>query len=170
MKNLIWILSILLTLRASGEVKKDTLYLSTNDLIGVWQRNFKEAGNGLLQNFRFFRDSTFEIHFSNEDEDARDIRELKGTYRLVNRSLYLTIKSRVVVQGGKIAITESSESGYIFHFTGGISKEIAEADPHESRVPIYINVIEKGKIMLDNETYYKMTRDDLRNEGIKGAF
>jgi len=130
-KNLIWILSILLTLRASGQVKRDTLYSSTNDLIGVWQRNFKEAGKGLL---------------------------------------YFTIKSRVVTEGGKIAITESSEIGYIFHITGGTRKEIAELDPQESCVPIYINGIKKGKIMLDNETYYKMTRDDLKNEGIKGAF
>lgn len=170
MKNLIWILSILLTLRANGQVKKDTLYLSTNDLIGVWQRNFKEAGNGLQQNFRFFRDSTFEIHFSNEDEDARDIRELKGTYRLVKGLLYLTIKARVVTEGGKITIGESSESGNIFHITGGARKEVTETDPQESRVPIYISVIKKGKIMLDNETYYKMTKDDLKNEGIKGAF
>jgi hypothetical protein len=169
-KKLVWILSILLTLRASGQAKKDTLYLSTKDLIGVWQRNFKEAGNGLEQNFRFFSDSTFEIDFSNGNEDARDIRELKGTYRLVKRSLYLTIKSRVITEGGKITVTESSESAYIFHITGGTRREIAEPDPHQSPVPIFITVINKGKILLNNETYYKMSKDDLKNEGINGKF
>jgi hypothetical protein len=110
------------------------------------------------------------VHFSNEDEDARDIWELKGAYRLVKNSLYLTLKSRVVYEGGKITITESSESANIFHIPGGTEKEIKEPDPRESDTPIFITIISKGKIMLDNETYYKMSKDDLKNEGIEGKF
>jgi hypothetical protein len=124
MKNLLFLLSIVAALPAAGQVKKDTtVYLSRKDLIGVWQRNFKEAGNGLLQNFKFFSDSTFEVEFTNEDEDLRDVWGLKGTYRLEKESLYLTIRSREVYEGGQISIAESTESGKIFHFTDGTLKE-----------------------------------------------
>jgi hypothetical protein len=170
MKNLIMILLILSALTSNGQIKKDSLYLTKKDLIGVWQRNFKEAGNGLLQNFRFFSDSTFEVHFSNEDEDARDIHQLKGTYRLENKRLYLTIKSRTIIEGGNITVSESSESGNIFRISGGTRKEILEPDPKESRVPIFITIVSKVKIMFDNEIYYKMTRNDLKNEGIEWKF
>lgn len=51
MKNMLCILSTLLVLSASSQVKKDTVYMNQKEIIGVWQRNFKEVGNGVLQNF-----------------------------------------------------------------------------------------------------------------------
>jgi hypothetical protein len=157
-------------LRVSGQTKKDISYLSTKDLIGVWERDSKQAGNGLEQNFRFFSDSTFEVDFTNSGEDARDISEIRGTYRVVKELLYLTIRVKVVTEGGKIAVTESSESGNIFDITGGARKEIPEHNPAELPEPILITVVNKGKIMLNNETYYKLTREDLKKEGIEGKF
>lgn len=165
MKKLVWILPTLFVLNATAQVKKDSVFLTRNDLVGVWQRNYKVVGNGLAQNFRFFRDSTFEVHFSDFGDDVRDIRELKGTYRLVNKKLHLTIRSRVVYVDSKITISESSEDANIFDVTG-TRKEIAEPDPKEYPVPIFITVVSKGKIMLDNETYYKLTKDEIKNEGI----
>ena len=167
MKNLILILSALTAIPVGSHLKRDTGYIQRKDLIGVWQRNFKEAGNGLMQNFRFYSDSTFEVHFSNPDEDARDIWELKGTYRLAENSLFLTIKSRVIAVGGQITLTGSSENDNIFHITGGTRKEIMQQDPKESPEYISITVVTEGKILLDNETYYKMTKEDLKNEGIE---
>jgi len=170
MNTLIGVLSTLLVLSANGQVQKDTLSIGWKDLVGVWQRNYKEAGNGLLQNFRFFSDSTFEVHFTDPGEDVRTIRQLKGSYRLDKKLLYLTIKSRVVYEGGEIYIIESIEDANIFELANGTLKEIKEPNPKESKVPILITVISKAKVTFDNETYYKMRKEDLMHEGITGKF
>jgi hypothetical protein len=159
-------MSVILTLKTTAQGKKDTTSISNQDLIGVWQRSFKDVGNGLEQNIRFFRDGRFEVHFADGGDDARDIYALKGTYRLVKTALYFTFTARVVYEGGKMAISGSNEDGNIFQLTGGTTKEIKEPEPKESSEPVFISIITKGNIRLDNEVYFKLSRDNLQAVGI----
>lgn len=166
-KNLILLTAAIhFGLISNGQTLKDTSSFGKIDIVGIWQRNYKEAGNGLLQNFRFFSNGNFEVHFSNENEDVRDIFEIKGTYRLAGKKLFLTIRSREVAVGGKISLSESSEDGNIFQITNGTLKEIMEPNPKEDPVPILIMVSTKTNIYLDNEEYYKMSKADLKAEDI----
>jgi len=170
MKNLILLIWMaILVSNVSGQSKKETNYLDGKDLVGVWQRNFQAVGNGLQQNFRFFPDGKFEVHFADEQDDARDIYQLKGTYRLVKNALYLTIRSRVVYENGKMEISGSNEDGNIFQYNGGVSREIPEPDPKECSSPIYLTIISKENAKLDNEVYFKVSAHDLKAVGINPA-
>ena len=157
MKPIILLLSsFILVTQLFGQKKKDSCCIARKDLVGVWQRDSKRVGNGLEQNFRFFDDGTFVVHFANDNEDARGIYGLKGKYRLVKNQIYFTILSRTVVEGGKIVTAESNETSYIFSIEGGTVKEIKEVDPKELPDPVYIIIKPDGHIELGNETYYKI--------------
>jgi len=167
MRNFIMLLSsFALVLHVFGQGKKDSCCIEKDDLMGVWQRDSKRVGNGLEQNFRFFNDGTFVVHFSNDNEDSRGIYALKGKYRLVKNQLYLTIISRKVVEGGKIITAQSNETSYIFTIEGGTVKEIKENDPKELPDPIYVILKPDGHILLGNETYYKIRKEDYKLAGI----
>lgn len=160
------IVSFFLTI-ASAQVshaqnpKKDTNLLTKDGLIGVWQRDNKNVGNGLRQNFRFYPDGTFVLNFANGDEDLRVIWALKGGYRLVGDQLFLTIVYRTVEEGGHIEMSGSNEDFNIFGIAGGVVRDIREPDPKELPDPLYISVKEKGHIDIGNEDYYKISRKDL---------
>jgi uncharacterized protein (TIGR03066 family) len=167
MKQVIVLLNLLvLALNVFAQAKKDSCCMTTKDLVGIWQRDSKRVGNGLQQNFRFFDDGTFVVNFSNESEDARGIYAIKGKYRLVGNKLYLTIISKTVVEGGKIVPTGSNETFFIFTIEGGEVKEIKEVNPKELPDPIYIIIDGKDHIEISNETYYKISKEDLKAIGI----
>lgn len=167
MKPIILLLSsFILVTQLLGQKKKDSCCIEKKDLVGVWQRDSKRAGNGLEQNFRFFNDGTFEVHFANETEDARGIYALRGKYRLVKNNLYLTIISRTVVEGGRIVTVDPGEHVNIFTIEGGNVKEIKEIDPKELSDPLEITIVGEGHIELGSETYYKIGKEDYKMVGV----
>ena len=167
MKRILLLLnSIMLVMHLFAQGSKDSCCLAKKEIVGVWQRDSKEVGNGLEQNIRFFDNGSFEMRLANEGEDARGIYALKGKYRLVKNSLYITVLSRTVVEGGKISISPSNERLNIFSVVGGNLKQIEETDPKEIPDPIYITIMGQGHIQLDNEIYYKIPWKDLEKIGI----
>lgn len=155
-----------LALHGYAQGNKDSCCMTTKDLVGIWQRDTKKVGNGLQQNFRFFDDGTFVVNFSNESEDARGIIAISGKYRLVRNKLFLTIISKTVVEGGKIVPTGSNETFFIFGIEGGEAKELKEANPEELADPIYVRIDGKDHIEISNETYYKISKEDLKAIGV----
>lgn len=162
MKQLILFVNVLfLVVQLSAQGKKDTCCLDKKELLGIWQRNSNRVGDGLEQYFQFLADGSFVLHFCSEDEDIRGIYAITGKYRLVKNGLYLTIISRTVAEGGKIALEDYSETYHTFILKGSELKEIKEADPKELR-PLRIIIDEPGKIELGNETYYKLSKQNLK--------
>jgi hypothetical protein len=102
--------SILPSIFCRAQNKNDTATLTKAGLVGVWQRGTRRVGNGLNQNFRFYPDGSFVMHFDDDGEDLRVIWALKGRYRLLKDQLYLTIFYRTVTEGGHIEISGSSQS------------------------------------------------------------
>jgi hypothetical protein len=155
--------SIFSGLTCLAQQKKDTTLLTRDSLVGVWQRDTKRVGNGLRQNFRFYADSTFVLHFYNGDEDLRVIWSLKGRYRLVKDKLYLTIVYRTVIDGGRIESSGSNEDYYNFMMAGGIVKDIREKEIKEMPYPLHIKQNDKGYIEIGNEDYYKISNEDMQS-------
>ena len=154
--------SILSGLACLAQHKKDTVFLTKKNLLGVWQRGTKLVGDGLNQNFRFYPDGTFALNFDNGDEDLRIIWALKGRYRLVENKLYLTIVYRTVVEGGHIEISGSSEDLDNFDIADGVVKDIREPHIKELPDPLYISLKEGGHIGIGNEDYYKISRKEMQ--------
>lgn len=88
-------------------------------------------------------------------DDARDIIQLRGKYRLVKNMVYFTIISRKVVEGG-FEISDPGISMNIFSIAGDKVKEIPEKNPKESTDPCYITFIGKSHININQEQYYKV--------------
>ncbi len=152
----------------SAQTKKDSCCLAQKDLEGVWQRDQQGVGNGLEQNVRFYPDQSFFLDMSSNDgEDARGIVSLQGKYRLVKNKLYLTVLARGVVQGGKVVMLNQQESTSIFGIEAGTVKLINEVNPKEMPVPLRISFLQEGGIMLGSETYYKLSKEDMKMAGIE---
>lgn len=156
MKKIFFSLLIMTFSITFAQQKKDSYFLSNNDLIGVWQRDSNIIANVLNQNFEFYNNGTFILNLGNEGDDARSIIKLKGKYRLVNDKLIFTIISRTVVEG-KLEIGDTGISFGIFVFGEDSKyKEIKEPNPKELVDPCYITLITKSKIKISNETYFKV--------------
>jgi len=141
--------------KADCQPKKESVWLSSTEIVGTWQRDSKEVGSGLLQNFKFSKNNTFVLNLGSDADDARDIIQLNGKYRLVKDSLFFTITSKKVVEG-KIQIADGGISLNLFNISGKNVREIPEKDSKESPDPCYITRISKAHIKISQEQYYKI--------------
>jgi hypothetical protein len=130
-------------------------YLAKKYLIGTWQRNDSIIGSGLNQNFEFFEGDTFVLNVGNDEDDVRNVTQLKGKYRIIADSLFFTITSRTVVDG-PIEIPDSGISLNIFLIKPAKVREIFEQNPRELSVPCYITLFTNGHIKINREDYYKI--------------
>lgn len=155
-----FLLSICFIIPASAQkyAHANSIYMS--EFTGRWQRNYKIVGNGLEQNFQFFKDSSFILHLEDDGDDARRVISLKGKYRVKKGIIFFTITSETEIVGGNVIV---DPNGYglafnIFDIDSGEIKEIPVKNPVE-QAPCYITIINKSCIKLDNETYYKISNN-----------
>jgi hypothetical protein len=128
--------------------------LKKENIIGIWQRNDSIAGSGLNQNFQFFEDDSFILNLGNDADDARNIIQLKGKYRLDKDMLYFTITSRTIVEGS-IEVNDAGISLNIFSIASEKVKEIPERNPKELPDPCFITLFSNTHIKINNEIYYR---------------
>jgi len=157
-------IALVIGLTVFGQPNDDSCRISRRDLVGIWQRDSRRVGNGLLQNFRFYGDGTFVVNFTNMNEDARGIIAIRGKYRLSRDRIFLTTLYRTVREGGTIVPTGSNQTYLIFTIEGARKREIKEESPKE--IPIYIILHPDWNIELSNESYYKLKEEDLKSLGI----
>jgi hypothetical protein len=155
MKYLQSIFLLIVSKAATTQIKSDTLSLSKQQVVGTWQRNDSLVGSGLGQNFQFFMDNSFVFNVGSDADDARDIIQLRGKYRLQKNMIYFTILSRKVVDGG-FEISDPGISMNIFNISGNKVKEIPEKNPKELADPCYITFIGRSHIKISREQYYKV--------------
>lgn len=134
--------------------------IGISGLIGRWQRNTNMVGNGLGQNFQFFKDSSFILHLGDDGDDARRVVSLKGKYLIKKDALFFTILSQTEIIGGKVAVDPDAYglSFHIFNIDSGKLVEFPVKNPIVE-APCYITIINKSCIKLDNETYYRISND-----------
>ena len=156
-----FIVIILFSVQIFAQQKNDTVYLSQKDIIGTWQRNNSIVGDNLNQNFIFYKNGTFALYLTNDDEDVRNIIKLKGLFRLNKGKIYFTITSRIVMDG-EIETGGIGMDGFIFGIVvNGQLKEIPESNPQELE-PCYITVFDQKHIKINNEEYFKIDEKDLQ--------
>jgi hypothetical protein len=129
-------------------------YLSKQELAGIWQRYDSLVGSGIGQNFHFKENNTFVLNLGSDEDDARDITQLKGTYRLVKNEIYFTIKSRTVIDGN-IVLSDGGISLNLFDIHGK-GREIPEKTPKEFSVPCDITFLSQKHIKINAVSYYKV--------------
>jgi len=144
-----------LSIQLFAQQKKDSCCLSKKDIIGTWQRNTSIVGNGLNQNFQFFKNNSFVFNIGNEADDVRNVIQLKGKYRLDKDALYFTITSRTIVDG-PIEIADGGISLNIFSIKEIKTREVAERNPKELPDPCYITLFTNSHIKINQEIYYKV--------------
>jgi hypothetical protein len=144
--------TLLFSTNLFAQIKKDSL--SKDGIIGTWQRDDSLVGSGLGQNFQFFSDNSFVLNIGNDGDDARNVIQLKGTYRLEKNMLYFTITARKVIEGS-IEISDPGVSLNIFNINGKV-REIPEKNPKEMSDPCFITLLSKHHIKIDQEEYYKV--------------
>jgi len=132
---------------------------TAKNLVGVWQEKDKIVGNGIGQNFQFFKDGHFILNLCNPGEDLRNTIRIKGKYRLKGDSLMFTILSRVEISGGDIDLSGGGSETFLFAIKGGEAKEIPAKNPHELKDPAYIIVQNIKHIFIGPEEYYKVSAD-----------
>lgn len=152
---LIIIFVVCLSPRQMFSQQKDLCCLSKENIIGTWQRNDSIVGNGLNQNFQFFKNNTFIFNIGNDADDMRDIIQLKGRYRIMKDTIYFTITSKTILDG-PIEIADPGISLNIFSIGGKKVKEVAERNPKELPDPCYITLFTNTHIKINQENYYKI--------------
>ena len=152
-----------LALIARSQVKSSSaLLISKSELVGVWQYYTSQIGSGLGESFRFFKDGHF-VYSYNPVDDTRNIIELDGMYRVDDKKLFLTIKSRVVRIGGKIEVGGAGTDENLFVFANDSTKKVIEVNPKEAD-PLLILKTNKAtpsslSIKINNRVYYKLSSD-----------
>ena len=156
-----------LYLCAQEHAVRDTCCLAPKDLVGVWQRDSKEIGNGIGQNFQFHTDGSFflDMHAA-EGEDARAVISIQGKYRLVKNKLFITILGYTIIQGARIYMPDQELNTTIFGLEGGAPKLIMEPHPVEDKDPLFIRFTTDGGVLIGSEAYYKVSPKDYKMAGI----
>ena len=100
-------------------------------------------GSGLNQKFQFFKDDSFVLNVGNDDEDLRDIIQLKGKYRINKNELFFTVNSKTIIDG-PIEIADAGISLNIFTIKKRKLIEVREPNPLEISDPCFITFISKN--------------------------
>ncbi|WP_293312924.1 hypothetical protein [Pedobacter sp. UBA5917] len=157
MKNILMVILLITTYCSTrAQEKKPVSYITNNALIGVWQKGSKIVGSGIDQHFVFSKDGRFILNLYSEGDDARSLIRLKGKYRLVKDELYLTILSKVFVEGELEIGSEAITSSLLQFGTNSKIREVKVPNPKEISDPCYITVISRTNIKLNNQVYYKI--------------
>lgn len=157
MRKIIYTFLLIITCsQVFSQKKKDVSYITKDELIGTWQRGSNLVGNGLNQHFVFNKDGSFVLNLDSDGDDARSLIKLKGKYRLTKDELYLTILSKTLIEGELEVGSEGITSNLLQFGANSKIKEIKEPNPKEMLDPCYITVINRSKIKLNNQVYYKI--------------
>lgn len=139
--------------------------ISKKEIIGIWQTGVV-TGNGYTEAFIFFANGDFKYNYD-PSEDTRNILGFKGRYRLVGDQLLITIKTRIVCDGGKIAAGALGSDDFLFVFNKGDVKELDEPNAKELD-PLYISkVIRMAKrlsLFINNRQYFKVSSNPNQKE------
>lgn len=141
--------------------------LSKKNLIGVWQYGSPHIGDELGQSFAFFDNGNFIFYNGKNGDDVVSTLNLKGKYRLDEKSIYFTIISRMMVDKAQISIIDPGIKWGIFEYGGDDEtvKEIVEKDPKEIADPATFTIIAPNHIKINDEEYYKVSSNP--NDAIK---
>jgi hypothetical protein len=144
---------------------------STKDLIGTWQNKTSTITTTLKSNFRFSADGHF-AYYTDGYNDLNPLKCIKGTYKLIDSSLYLKIISVEVVDSFQVIASEPSFQFGHFQISGGKIKTLINKDTSEERY-IIKNCVSKQKehqarnqtkearfcMIIDLEEYYKISEN-----------
>jgi hypothetical protein len=155
-KNLIFCFLLLEAISSALNAQtKNPVIISKKEFVGTWQRNSKIVGNGLVQNFQFFENSTFRMNLGDDRDDLRSTIRIDGKFRLSKDSIFFTIFTKTIVDGN-IGISDHGISQSIFEYTDGKVSEIKIKNPTEIKDPCFISVLGKDHIKINNEEYFKV--------------
>ena len=139
---------------AQKSVKK---YLTSDEIIGKWQRDSKIVGSGMNQYIHFFPNGDFHMDLGNDGDDLRTVIELDGKYRIVQDSLFFTITQKTIILGGEIATNDwDGLQLSLFTIKNGKMKYILISNPKELE-PCFISLITNEHIKINNEEYFKIS-------------
>lgn len=162
-KLILFITLVFFTGNLSGQSRtKLPPKISDTNIVGLWQLGSPVVAAYIGENFRFFKNGEFIYHYD-PSSDTRNIIALKGTYRLVDSSLYLTIKFRVVRSGGKIQAGSLGQDIYLFGLYDTVTKDEAEKGSVElAPIDIYQVKISRSNILnvkINNRRYFRISSD-----------
>ena len=151
------LLLVSLNCTAQNFLYRDTIM--QKDLIGIWQLGNDIEGDAWPVVYRFFNDGKFIFNLSQYDGLKR-ILAIKGQYRIIRNTLYLSVKTTIEIIGGKIVPTNLS--AYDWSISSGEIKEINQPKTEEQIIEIKQDRSEKSKfrcLKFNEQKYFKMDSD-----------
>lgn len=117
------LLILILTLLTSCSTRQ--LSDHEKEFVGIWQV-IPEMASGWADTYRFFDNGEFIFHYSQMKCDKRTL-DYSGTWRIINRTLELTIDKINKLEGGEL-VPAMGACGSEFEIEGGQVKEIKTGD------------------------------------------
>jgi hypothetical protein len=134
--------------------------LSEQDLIGIWQVS-PSVASGWNDAYQFFDSGEFTFNASQMNCEERN-RSFAGTWKLIDTDIELTIRQRVIIEGGQLV--ESVICASTYEIEGGELKTHALEQPEIKRMPISAITsdeanMNRSKITLENKPFWKISDD-----------
>lgn len=133
---------------------------SSQNIIGLWQRDSNIVGSGTNETYHFFENGKFEFCVS-QYLYLNTIISFQGIYKINNDQICFVIKSRKEIVGGQI---EQGSLGFQDNWviSGSTIKEIKQ-DSIPYNFNFSIEVKEKKTVLqIGNTTYYKVLSFDVK--------
>jgi hypothetical protein len=99
--------------------------ITQQQLVGTWQEKSAIAGGAMLKNFRFSKDGTYALNYSQYD-DMNRIVSVNGHYKVKDGIVTLTVDYTLERTGGKVQKSDSAEDTGEFVLKGGEVKKIPQ--------------------------------------------
>ena len=123
-------------------------------LFGMWQYGSRSVGAGYNHMYYFNKDGTYRFSHSQYDGENRGI-EHSGEWKINGNKILLTVKKKIVLEGGVLSEASGSVSSEK-EITGGESKEIYLSPPETMEISISDYNSEEGTIKINDEEYWNL--------------
>ncbi|MFZ6010326.1 MAG: hypothetical protein ACOYXT_08245 [Bacteroidota bacterium] len=153
-------LFILLFLISCSADNKNSV--DSKELVGIWQA-IPEIASGWADTYRFWDNGEFIFHYSQMICDNRTL-DYSGTWELTGtENLKLTIKSKTVLEGGKLEPAMGS-CGSDYEIVGGEVKEIKLDRVEVQDIRLSVIALDNKHVdmktrTVDGRPFWKMDND-----------
>ena len=109
------------------EKEKDANFITTREIVGVWQEKTAQMADAWLACLQFYKDGKFAYHRS-QYEDLNPFLSIYGQYRIKGNMLYLKVKYRREWRAGDLISPSPGLQPGIFVLDGGKAVTVPQQD------------------------------------------
>ena len=130
------------------------------NIVGFWQLDSWQPGDGWNDNYRFYKNGEFEFNLNQMVDNLKKVVGLKGKYRIKGNVLYTTVTNYYEMEGGKFMRDTSVFITKSWIYGGGHVVEKEQKNSTEEGISIQF-AKEKNHdcFILNGKKYFLVDRD-----------